>query len=203
MCLAESINNGNEFTEQDTFPIEQFVDEAGRRVIMLAPLRALGQGDTTTVPIFKDFENGVYTATLPTNFARLITFKLSSWKRSGGEVIYDTDPTYAWQLHPATRGGEEKPVVAITKGGTELEAYSSNSNNASIADFACITYDDADDVPEKPRGGHRLDDRFSTSLLWARWICLKFWRVNQLKCYSSYENQFHDRPFSPLLCCDG
>ena len=149
LCLAESINNGTEFTEQDTFPIEQFVDEAGRRVIMLAPLRALGQGDTTTVPIFKDFENGVYTATLPTNFARLITFKLSSWKRSVREVIYDTDPTYAWQLHPATRGGEEKPVVAITKGGTELEAYSSNSNNASIADFACITYDDADDVPEK------------------------------------------------------
>ncbi len=149
LCLAESINNGTEFTEQDTFPIEQFVDEAGRRVIMLAPLRALGQGDTTAVPTPKTFENGVYTATLPTNFARLITFKLSSWKRSVREVIYDTDPTYAWQLHPATRGGEEKPVVAITKGGTELEAYSSNSNNASIADFACITYKDAEDVPEK------------------------------------------------------
>lgn len=149
LCLAESINNGTEFAEQDTFPIEQFVDEAGRRVIMLAPLRALGQGDTTAVPTPKTFEDGVYTATLPTNFARLITFKLSSWKRSVREVIYDTDPTYAWQLHPATRGGEEKPVVAITKGGTELEAYSSNSNNASIADFACITYKDADDVPEK------------------------------------------------------
>lgn len=149
LCLAESINNGTEFAEQDTFPIEQFVDEAGRRVIMLAPLRALGQGDTTAVPTPKTFEDGVYTATLPTNFARLITFKLSSWKRSVREVIYDTDPTYAWQLHPATRGGEEKPVVAITKGGTELEAYSSNSNNASIADFACITYKDAEDVPEK------------------------------------------------------
>lgn len=149
LCLAESINNGTEFTKQDTFPIEQFVDEAGRRVIMLAPLRALGQGDTTAVPTPKTFENGVYTATLPTNFARLITFKLSSWKRSVREVIYDTDPTYAWQLHPATRGGEEKPVVAITKGGTELEAYSSNSNNASIADFACITYKDAEDVPDK------------------------------------------------------
>lgn len=149
LCLAESINNGTEFAEQDTFPIEQFVDEAGRRVIMLAPLRALGQGDTTAVPTPKTFEDGVYTATLPTNFARLITFKLSSWKRSVREVIYDTDPTYAWQLHPATRGGEEKPVVAITNGGTELEAYSSNSNNASIADFACITYKDADNVPEK------------------------------------------------------
>lgn len=149
LCLAESINNGTEFIEQDTFPIEQFVDEAGRRVIMLAPLRALGQGDTTAVPTPKNFTNGVYTATLPTNFARLITFKLSSWKRSVREVVYDTDPTYAWQLHPATRGGEEKPVVAITKGGTELEAYSSNSNNASIDDFACITYKDAEDVPEK------------------------------------------------------
>ena len=149
LCLSESINDGTNFVEQDSFPIEQFVDEAGRRVIMLAPLRTLGEGNNTKAPTSKSFENGVYTVTLPEGFARLITFKLSSWKRSVREVIYDTDPTYAWQLHPATRGGEEKPVVAITRGGTELEAYSSNSNVAAIVDFACIIYNDANDVPEK------------------------------------------------------
>lgn len=148
LCLAESIDNGTEFTEQDTFPIEQFVDEAGRRVIMLAPLRALGEGSDAKAISKTISEDGIVSLTLPDGFARLLAFKMEAWKRPVFIPIYDSDPQYAMQFHPATRGGIVKPVVAITKGGTVLEAYSTTAGD-SINTFKYISYETADDVPEK------------------------------------------------------
>lgn len=148
LCLAESIDNGTEFTEQDTFPIEQFVDEAGRRVIMLAPLRALGEGSDAQAIAKTISEDGIVSLTLPDGFARLLAFKMEAWKRPVFIPIYDTDPQYAMQFHLATRGGVVKPVVAITKGGTVLEAYSTTAGD-SINTFKYISYETAEDVPEK------------------------------------------------------
>lgn len=148
LCLAESIDNGTEFTEQDTFPIEQFVDEAGRRVIMLAPLRALGEGSDAQAIAKTIAEDGIVSLTLPDGFARLLAFKMTAWKRPVSIPIYDTDPQYAMQFHPATRGGIVKPVVAITKGGTEMEAYSTTAGD-TIETFKYISYVTAEDVPEK------------------------------------------------------
>lgn len=148
LCLAESIDNGTEFTEQDTFPIKQFVDEAGRRVIMLAPLRALGEGSDAKAIAKTISEDGIVSLSLPDGFARLLAFKMEAWKRPVSIPIYDTDPQYAMQFHPATRGGVVKPVVAITKGGTVLEAYSTTAGD-TIETFKYISYETAEDVPEK------------------------------------------------------
>lgn len=149
LCLAESINNGTEFAEQDTFPIEQFVDEAGRKVIKLAPLRILGEG-TDGSNLFNGIsEDGVIKMELPKDFARLIVFKMENWMRPVFTPIYDTDPQYAMQFHPATRGGIVKPVVAITKGGTSLEAYSTIGTD-DLEEFRYIAYTKVDgNFPEK------------------------------------------------------
>ena len=46
LCLAECLNDGTEFGEDtNVFPVEQFIDEAGYKVLMLAPLRVLGAGE--------------------------------------------------------------------------------------------------------------------------------------------------------------
>lgn len=149
LCLAETINDGNNFAEQDTFPIEEFIDEAGRKVLMVAPLRALGAGKDGKSISKSIGEDGVVTMTLPQDFVRLIVFKMGNWMRPVFIPIYDTDPQYAMQFHPATRGGVVKPVVAITNGGTKLEAYSTTSGD-SISNFNYIGYTAIDaDYPQK------------------------------------------------------
>ena len=149
LCLAESINDGNDFVEQDTFPIEQFVDEAGRKVIILAPLKALGKGTDGTNIATTISEDGIVSLTLPDSFARLLVFKMSAWKRPVLIPIYDTDPQYAMQFHPATRGGIVKPVVAITEGGTKLEAYSTTGGD-DLEKFNYVAYSKLDDsFPKK------------------------------------------------------
>jgi hypothetical protein len=149
LCLAETINDGNSFAEQETFPIEQFIDEAGRKVIMVAPLRALGVGKDGKSTSKSISEDGVVTMTLPQDFVRLIVFKMGNWMRPVFIPIYDTDPQYAMQFHPATRGGVVKPVVAITNGGTKLEAYSTTSGD-SITNFNYIAYTAIDsNYPQK------------------------------------------------------
>lgn len=148
LCLSESTNDGIYYAGQDTFPVEQFVDEAGRKVVMLAPLRALGEGADAKAIAKTISEDGIVSLTLPDDFARLLAFKMSAWKRPVFIPIYDTDPQYAMQFHPATRGGIVKPVVAITKGGTEMEAYSTTADD-TINTFKYISYETADDVPDK------------------------------------------------------
>lgn len=122
LCLSETINDGTNYVEQDTFPIEQFVDEAGRKVIMLAPLHALGKGEGLTIEA--DRSGDVVRFALPDDFCRLTYLKMSSWKRPIASVIYEEDPLYAMQLHPATRGKSYNPVAVIAEGGTMLYAYS-------------------------------------------------------------------------------
>ena len=149
LYLAEADNDGTTFVGQDTFPIEEFVDEAGLRVIKVAPLRVLGEGSNGKNSNIVISEDGVVTLDLPDGFVRLLAFKMASWKRPVFIPIYDTDPAYAMQFHPATRGGIVKPVVAITKGESQLEAYSTTPKD-TIAVFNYFYYEGVDvDFPEK------------------------------------------------------
>lgn len=139
LCLAESTNDGTDFSaDTNVFPIEKFIDEAGRKVVMLAPIRVLGQGtnNTTLEPTIN--EDGSGYVELPDHFARLVEFKMGNWMRSVRQPITETDPKYAMQYHPATRGGMVKPVVAIV-GGNKLEFYSTTTDD-SIETFKYIAY---------------------------------------------------------------
>lgn len=138
LCLAECLNDGTDYSaDTNVFPVEQFIDEAGFKVLMLAPLRVLGEGtDCDNEPTINADGSG-YVA-LPAKFARLVEFKMSAWMRSVRQPIYETDAKYAMQYHPATRGGLVKPVVAIV-GGDTLEFYSTIEGD-TIEKYKCITY---------------------------------------------------------------
>ena len=53
---------------------------------------------------------------LPENFLRLAAFKMNSWNRTVYNAINETSPLYNVQFSPATRGGVNKPVVAVLPG---------------------------------------------------------------------------------------
>lgn len=74
-------------------------------------------------------QSGKTTISLPSDFMRLVIFKMSGWTRPITVPISDTSPMYAMQHSKYTgiKGGPEKPVAAITSvaGNKVLEAFSS------------------------------------------------------------------------------
>lgn len=73
---------------------------------------------------------------LPTDFMRLIVFRMSDWSRPVYTAISETDAQYVLQSSrfKGVRGNAQKPVCAIVKRpeGNVLEYYSSNSESATI-----------------------------------------------------------------------
>jgi hypothetical protein len=65
---------------------------------------------------------------LPSDFMRLVTFRMSDWYRPVTEAITEEDPTYPMQSsrYAGVRGNPQQPVVAIVHGvtGQVLEFYS-------------------------------------------------------------------------------
>lgn len=70
---------------------------------------------------------GAGKVTLPNDFLRLITFRMSDWFKPVTEPITTEDPLYSQQSsrYLGVRGNPERPVVAITHGvaGQVLEFY--------------------------------------------------------------------------------
>lgn len=77
---------------------------------------------------------------LPSDFLRLVIFKLSNWRSSVINAISDADPLYIQQKSRflGIRGNSDKPVCAITrnKTGRILEFYSAEPNTTAEIDLA-------------------------------------------------------------------
>ena len=122
-CIDE-VYPGDNLINVQNFPLDDFIDEAARRIVRSAPLYALGAGvalmpgrSVTPRP------DGSGTVQLPANFLRMIIFRMEGWKRPA-IIVRSDHPLYRKQSNPITRGGTEKPVAVIVKGDTELEYYS-------------------------------------------------------------------------------
>ena len=115
--------------------IESKIEDAARIVELQAPLHLLsangsdfgsGQGvnwhDSTNPGIGSGY------IALPTDFLRLICFRMSDWAYPVSEVIYPHDPRYALQhsRYQGVKGNPQSPVVAIQTGESSsvLEFYS-------------------------------------------------------------------------------
>ena len=73
---------------------------------------------------------------LPTDFMRLVVFRMSDWERPVYTAIDDRSPIYERQSSKfiGIRGNACKPVVAIVKRSTArvLEFYSCNDTDAEV-----------------------------------------------------------------------
>lgn len=107
------------------YPIEEFLREATRELLLTAPLRLLPQRDFSTAEIVAAGD-GSGTVALPKDFLRLASFRLKGWLRPVSETISTEDPAYSRQLNPVTRGGPAKPVAALLRdtGGRWLQWFS-------------------------------------------------------------------------------
>lgn len=95
--------------------IEAMLAPSIKEVLLAVPLLYLTK---------KDFEGDVKVnqdgsgeLKLPKDFARLVAFKMDSWRRTVYSAIDETSPLFPLQDSMVTRGGTNKPVVAITSDG--------------------------------------------------------------------------------------
>lgn len=89
-------------------------------------------------------EDGKGFIILPDDFMRLLSFRMSDWKRTVFEAISETDPRYALQSSrfAGICGNPEKPVVAVVRRseGLVLEFYSCRDNSATVAQAAYMPF---------------------------------------------------------------
>ncbi len=141
--VAIDMNKGDEplFVEgdTDTLTLDEIImaklADAVRLVEMEAPATMLESGHDFGDNIFIG-EDGKGFVILPEDFMRLISFRMSDWKRTVFEAISENDSQYALQSSKwkGICGNPEKPVCAIVRRseGKVLEFYSCNDNTAFV-----------------------------------------------------------------------
>lgn len=150
--VAIDMNRGDEPLimegDTDTLSLDEIIyaklADAVRLVETEAPLFMLESGhDFGDSPIFRT-GGGKGFIILPDDFMRLISFRMSDWRRTIHEAISESDPQYALQSSrfKGICGNPEKPVVAIVRRaeGKVLEFYSCNSESATVAQAAYLPY---------------------------------------------------------------
>lgn len=135
--VAIDMNKGDEPLimegDTDTLSLDEIImaklADAVRLVEMEAPATMLESGHDFGDNIFIG-EDGKGFIILPEDFMRLISFRMSDWKRTVFEAISENDSQYALQSSKwkGICGNPEKPVCAIVRRGEGkvLEFYSCN-----------------------------------------------------------------------------
>lgn len=77
---------------------------------------------------------------LPDEFMRGITFRLSSWQSSSGNIITEDTPEYRMQSDPYACGTYQNPVTAIvhTRDGRFLELYKARTKEDTLMSFVYV-----------------------------------------------------------------
>lgn len=128
-------------SDSDTLTLDQIIIQkiphAVRDISLAAPASMLSDAPALpTVPIQWDgFGNGHIT--LPVDFLRLVSFRMSDWQKAVTGIITETDARYSQQhsIYSGVRGNAIKPIVAIveTANGRRLEFFSCDSETAVVA----------------------------------------------------------------------
>jgi hypothetical protein len=124
-CIDEVYPSENTLNDS-YFPTETFIDEMVRWVIDAVPAHTLGEGAKLRYTNCTVDEHGVGTITLANTpiDGRIVYFHVSDWKRPVLGTITDTHALYAQQKNKVLRGNPSRPIVALTKGETKIEFYS-------------------------------------------------------------------------------
>ncbi len=97
--------------------IDSFLNESARDVLKNAPIHLCPLASNTSIPTILD---SVATIIMPDNFLRFGNVWFSVWKRVVSTFILVGSPEYYIQKNLYTRGGYNKPVVALGKDGSSI-----------------------------------------------------------------------------------
>lgn len=153
-CIDEIYPDANTLNE-NYLPTEAFIVEAVRFVVDGVPAHTLGKGDDLSIAEDNvSYVNGVVTIKLDEPFdGRIVYCRVSDWMRPVLGAIVDTNPRYLQQSNRVLRGNPSQPVVALVKGRTAIELYSTRDPRDAdnpiwedVIDLRYMPYD-ADKIP--------------------------------------------------------
>ncbi len=130
-----ALDANNNITDPYTLFVNAMLDEAAKRVILLAPSHVLTATLSTATATADPSDNKIGYIALPLNFLRAISLKMTDWKREVREFILPSDKRYKAQQNKYIRGGVNKPVAALTHRKVDgaakrvIEYYSVNSSH--------------------------------------------------------------------------
>lgn len=133
--LDEFMPSDDSYNSIMQFDMDSLIDEAGRRVVLAAPLHLLTYSATQGPPNEKVPEDRVVVKSLPSNYLRAISAKLGDWTQTvyGNEILTPEHSLYARQANPMTSGGPAKPVVAIAHNRIEFYRAKEGSTNVVVS----------------------------------------------------------------------
>lgn len=119
--------------------IKSCVPEAYRFVSLYAHPNML-EGKSYASPALNIDSNLVGRVSLPTDFLRLISVRLSSWISSCSVFVDEDSPEYRMQSNKWVAGNKYHPVAALvqTSSGRQVELYKASSSNDTLKSFMYI-----------------------------------------------------------------
>lgn len=122
-------------SDMDTI-IRSCISDAYRFVINAADLSMLEGKQLTGAALTIDGDLIAHVS-LPDDFLRGITFRLSSWQSAASDIITEDTPEYRMQSDPYACGTWQHPVAALvhTSSGREVELYKARTSNDTLKSF--------------------------------------------------------------------
>ena len=119
--------------------VKSCIADAYRLVILSAESSMLEGKQLANAKLTVD-ENLVGHVSLPSDFLRGVTVRLSSWQSSPSDIITEDTPQYRMQSDPYACGTSQMPVAALvhTASGREMELYKAKASTDTIKSFVYI-----------------------------------------------------------------
>ena len=116
--------------------IRSCINDAYRFVINAADLSML-EGKQLSDAVLTIDDDMIAHVSLPDDFLRGISLRLSSWQSAASDIITEDTPEYRMQSDPYACGTWQHPVAALvhTSTGREVELYKAKSSNDSLRSF--------------------------------------------------------------------
>lgn len=129
-CIDEVYPSENTINES-YLPTDIFIDEVVRWVIDIVPSKELSKTTVLTLSNSTVDTEGVGSANV-SDVGRIVYFKAGDWKRPVFGTITENDARYIQQNNKILRGNPSRPIVALVKGRTRLEWYTTESQEQEV-----------------------------------------------------------------------
>lgn len=146
------VDVGIENTKPYDSIIDELLDESALEVLLKAPFYRLAVSKAENLvctPVANDKSIGKIS--VPNDFIRLVSFKMSDWQQSVTSLAQPGDELARKQSNKYIRGGIAKPVGVLknTPDGLVIEYYSvKQSDTHSLEEFYYIKKDTAENITD-------------------------------------------------------
>lgn len=143
------VNVGVENTKPYDSIIDELLDESALEILLKAPFYRLTISSGNVSPVKDSTDNHIGTITLPTDFLRLVSFRMKEWQQPVTSFAIQGDEVAQKQANKHIRGGVAKPVAVLSKSNSGYVAtYYSVQSSHELKEFLYIKKDTAENMAD-------------------------------------------------------